>query len=186
MSADSVFPRGRTNTVQRGGCLARMLAPCWSLLGFALQHIRKASEIASGMHAENRYWYNVCSHLQFLCPQITLPLKVTLFWFAAPWGPLEFHRCRALLACYLFLAWLTRERSWLRHYASSRKFAGSSPDEAIVLFNWRNPPSRTMALGATQTLTEMSKRNLSWGGEGGKVRPMHKADNFTAICEPIV
>jgi hypothetical protein len=39
-----------------------------------------------------------------------------------------------------------------------------------------------MALGSTQPLTEMSTRNLP----GGKVRPARKADNLTAICEPIV
>jgi hypothetical protein len=39
-----------------------------------------------------------------------------------------------------------------------------------------------MALCSTQPLTEMSTRNLP----GGKGRPMRKADNLTAICEPIV
>jgi hypothetical protein len=39
-----------------------------------------------------------------------------------------------------------------------------------------------MALGSTQSLTEMSTMNLP----GGKERPAHKADNLTAICEPIV
>jgi hypothetical protein len=39
-----------------------------------------------------------------------------------------------------------------------------------------------MALVSTQPLTEMSTRNLP----GGKERPARKADNFTAICEPIV
>jgi hypothetical protein len=34
-------------------------------------------------------------------------------------------------------------------------------------FNWPNPSSRTMALGSTQPLTEMSTRNLT----GGKGRP---------------
>jgi hypothetical protein len=39
-----------------------------------------------------------------------------------------------------------------------------------------------MALGPTQPLTEMSTRNLP----GGKGRQARKADNLTAICEPIV
>jgi hypothetical protein len=39
-----------------------------------------------------------------------------------------------------------------------------------------------MALGSTQSLTEMSTRNLP----GGKGRPAFKADNLTAIREPIV
>jgi hypothetical protein len=39
-----------------------------------------------------------------------------------------------------------------------------------------------MALGSSQPLTEMSTRNLP----GGERRPERKADNLTAICEPIV
>jgi hypothetical protein len=39
-----------------------------------------------------------------------------------------------------------------------------------------------MALESTQSLTEMSTRNLL----GGKWRPELKADNLAAICEPIV
>jgi hypothetical protein len=39
-----------------------------------------------------------------------------------------------------------------------------------------------MALGSTQSLTEMSTRNLP----GGKGRSARKADNLTAIYEPIV
>jgi hypothetical protein len=78
----------------------------------------------------------------------------------------------------------TRRPSWLRHYAASRKVAGSIPDEVIGFFNWpaSNPSSRTMALGSTQPLTEMSTRNLP----GGKGRAPCKADNLTAICEPTV
>jgi hypothetical protein len=45
-----------------------------------------------------------------------------------------------------------------------------------------NPSSRTMTLGSTQPLTEMSNRNIP----GGKGRSAHKADNLTAICEPII
>jgi hypothetical protein len=71
---------------------------------------------------------------------------------------------------------------WLRHYATCRKVAGSSPDEIIGFFNLSNPSSLTMTLGSTEPLTEMSTRNIS----GGKSRPVLKADNLTAICEPIV
>jgi hypothetical protein len=39
-----------------------------------------------------------------------------------------------------------------------------------------------MALGSTQPLTEMSTRNLP----EGKGRPARKADNLSAIREPIV
>ena len=61
-----------------------------------------------------------------------------------------------------------RWRSWLRHCATSRKVAGSIPDGVIGIFHWHNPFGRTMALGSTQPLTEMSTRNVSWGGKGGR------------------
>jgi hypothetical protein len=52
------------------------------------------------------------------------------------------------------------------------------PDE-VNFFKLPKPSSRTMALGSTQPLTEMSTRNFP----GGKKRPAHRADNLTAICE---
>jgi hypothetical protein len=57
------------------------------------------------------------------------------------------------------------KNSWLRHYATSRKVAGSFSDEVIGLFNRPNLSSRTMALGSTQPLTEMNTKNLP-GGKG--------------------
>jgi hypothetical protein len=68
------------------------------------------------------------------------------------------------------------------HYATSWKVAGSIPDDVTGFFNLSNPSSRTMALESTQTLTEISTRNLP-GGKGWQAR---KADNLTAICEQIV
>jgi len=56
----------------------------------------------------------------------------------------------------------TRWRSWLRHCATSRKVAGSISDGVIGIFHCHNPYGRTMALGFTQPLTEMSTRNISW------------------------
>ena len=43
---------------------------------------------------------------------------------------------------------------------------GSIPDSVIGILHWRNPSGCTMALGLTQPLTEMSTRNISWGGKG--------------------
>jgi hypothetical protein len=57
----------------------------------------------------------------------------------------------------------TRWRSWLRHCATSQKVAGSIPDDIIGIFHWHNPCGRTMALGLTQPLTEMSTKHISWG-----------------------
>jgi hypothetical protein len=70
--------------------------------------------------------------------------------------------------------------------AGEQKFscyiAGSILDEVIGFSNWRNPSSRTTARGSTQSLTEMSTRNLP----KGKERPARKADNLIAIFEQIV
>jgi hypothetical protein len=63
--------------------------------------------------------------------------------------------------------------------------AGRSPVRVpyeVDFFNLPNPSSRTMALGSTQPLTEMSTRNLP----GSKKQLAHRADNFVAICEPNV
>jgi hypothetical protein len=65
--------------------------------------------------------------------------------------------------------------------ATSWKVMCLIPDEVIGLFNWPNPSSHIMALGLTQSLTEMSTRHLP----GGKGWPAHKADNLTATCEPV-
>jgi hypothetical protein len=49
------------------------------------------------------------------------------------------------------------------HCATSQKVAGSIPEGVIGIFHWFNPSGRTMAVGSTQPLTEMSTRSISWG-----------------------
>jgi hypothetical protein len=66
--------------------------------------------------------------------------------------------------------------------APCRKVAVSIPNEVIRFFSIPNSSSRTMALGSTQPLTEMSTRILPWG----KGRPARVSDNLAAICEPII
>jgi hypothetical protein len=44
----------------------------------------------------------------------------------------------------------------------------SNPDEVIGIFNGRNPSSRTMALGSTQPLTEISIPGIFLGVKGGR------------------
>jgi hypothetical protein len=70
---------------------------------------------------------------------------------------------------------LFRVSTWLRHYATSWKVAGSNPGwGGFFFFNLHNPSSRTMALGSTKPLTGMSTRNLP----GSKKRPVRRADNL--------
>ena len=52
---------------------------------------------------------------------------------------------------------------WLRRCATNRKVAGSIPAGVIGIFHLHNASDRTMALGSTQPLTEMSIRSISWG-----------------------
>ena len=56
----------------------------------------------------------------------------------------------------------------LRCCATNRKVAGSIPDSAIGIFHLHNPSNRTMALGSTQPLTEMSTRRIFPGGKCGR------------------
>jgi hypothetical protein len=68
-----------------------------------------------------------------------------------------------LNALCIYISGGTRWRSWFRQCATSRKVAGSIPDDVIEIFHWHNPFGRIMAVGSTQPLTEMSTRNISWG-----------------------
>jgi hypothetical protein len=69
-----------------------------------------------------------------------------------------------------------------RYHFYGRYVAISIPDEEIGFFNWPTPSSRIMALGSTQTLTEMNTRNLP----EVKVRTELKAVSFTSIYKPNV
>jgi hypothetical protein len=64
---------------------------------------------------------------------------------------------------YPYYCFVMRWRSWLRHCATNRTVAGSIPDGVTGIFHLHNPSGRTMALGSTQPLTEMSTRNTFWG-----------------------
>jgi hypothetical protein len=68
-----------------------------------------------------------------------------------------------LLHLVYYLTQGTTVAQWLRYCATNRKVAGSIPDDVIGIFHWHNPSDRTMAMGSTQPLTEMSTRSISWG-----------------------
>ena len=61
---------------------------------------------------------------------------------------------------WIIMKGATRWRCWLRHWATSGKVAGSIPHVVTGIFHWQNPSGRTMVLGSTQPLTEMSTRNI--------------------------
>jgi hypothetical protein len=70
---------------------------------------------------------------------------------------------------------------WLKHYATSRKFAVSIPDEFSGFFSLPILPAALWPWGRLSLLTEMSTMNVA----GDKGRPAREVV-LTAICEPIV
>jgi hypothetical protein len=54
--------------------------------------------------------------------------------------------------------------------------------DEVDCFNLPHTSSRTMALGSTRPLTEISTTNLP----RGKKQPARRADDLAAICEPNV
>jgi hypothetical protein len=65
--------------------------------------------------------------------------------------------------------------------ATSRKVAGSRPDEVNEIVNLPNPFGRTKALGFTHRRTKMSTRSRKIIFFESKLRPVRMA-----TCEPIV
>jgi len=57
----------------------------------------------------------------------------------------------------------TRHRSWLRHCATSQKVVCSIRRVVTGIFHGHKPSGRTIDLGSTQPLTEMSTKNNLWG-----------------------
>jgi hypothetical protein len=53
-----------------------------------------------------------------------------------------------------------------------------------ISFSLPNPSIRTMALGLTQPVSEVSTRKYFWGVEIDRLTC--RTDNLTAICEPII
>jgi hypothetical protein len=93
------------------------------------------------------HWNNVCRNLRYW----SVNMPATLLNYVQP----ALH------------TWGTRWRSWLRHCVTSRKVAGSISDVIIGIFYCFNPSGRTVVLGSTQPLTEMS--TWGWGrGKGGR------------------
>jgi len=57
----------------------------------------------------------------------------------------------------------TAVAQWLRCCATDRKVAGSIPAGIMDFSLTSNPSDRTIVLGSTQPVTEMSTRSISWG-----------------------
>jgi hypothetical protein len=74
---------------------------------------------------------------------------------------LQITFCKYSNKCHRYIYVVVAQ--WLKHCTTNRKVAGSITDGVIGILHWHKPSSRTMALGSTQPLTELSTRNISWG-----------------------
>jgi hypothetical protein len=70
--------------------------------------------------------------------------------------------------------------SCCEHYPKNRQVASSIPEVVIGIFQWHKPSGRTMALGSTRLLTEMSARCISWG-KGGRCVRLTTLPTFCAV-----
>jgi hypothetical protein len=70
------------------------------------------------------------------------------------------HFCNRVSPDWVLLEGVTRYRRWLSHYATSRNVAVSIPDEDSSFFNWPNSSGLTVALGSTESLTELTTKNV--------------------------
>jgi len=102
---------------------------------------------------DDSLWYNHSSLGSLVACRALLRVRGSFF----------FGALRKQSTNWTYVGTVTRWRSRLRHCATSRKVAGSIRDGVIGIFHWHNPSGRTMALGLTQPLSEMSTRNISWG-----------------------
>ena len=95
-------------------------------------------------------------HCFSIFPQ--LPCKLDTDPQSSPWGRAVPYWQGPAHPCHYMCLTCTRWCSWLRHCATSRKVAGSIPDGVIGIFHWHNPFDRTVALGPTQPLADMTTR----------------------------
>ena len=110
-------------------------------------------------------------HQEVVCGQLHVPVHLpspirgTLkYWASGSESPY----CLGLSRLILKQEGSSRERNGLRHCPTSRKIAGSIPDGLFGIFYWLNPSGRNMALGSTQSLTEMSTTGISLGSTGSQ------------------
>jgi hypothetical protein len=75
---------------------------------------------------------------------------------------------------------------WLRHYATSRKVAGSRPDEVNEFSSIYLILMSALGPGIYLTSNRNSARNKKIMFLKSRARPVRRADSFNPICEPII
>jgi hypothetical protein len=116
----------------------------WIRLNFRALHSNEIRRKTTNENLANLAYTKTAPQKPGTNSKIALALLLECLSYRIQWGPL-------LVA------------QWLRYCATNRKVAGSIPDGVIGIFHWYNPSDRTMALGSTQPLKEMSTTSISWG-----------------------
>jgi hypothetical protein len=161
---NSVAFRPQANYTYRATAACRRSAKLWRIEGVAWSAQRIPTAVNLSFQDWTRYFY-----IQ-VAPQLS-----SRGWVDPVPDPLLLRKCgRAGMQSRDL--WICCQELWPLDHRGG-------PDEIIGFFKWPNPSSLITA--STQPLTEMSTMNLPGGG-GGKGWPERKADNLTAICEPIV
>ena len=98
-------------------------------------------------------------------------------WMVLSYSLISFIICRVPITI------LGHAVARLRHCgATSWKYAGSIPDGVTGIFRWHDPSGRTVDLGLTWPLTEMSTRNIYLGGKGGRCMGLTILPTSRANC----
>ena len=139
--------------------------PVWMAENLALTGIRSSDRPARN---QSPYRLSYPVHVYLVLSQKYSNWQVTL-------EIQHFSICSNVMQCsrkdisiHSFIVTITGYRGtavaqWLRCCAANLKVAGSIPNGVTGIFHWHNPSDRTMTLGSTQPLTEMSTRRISWG-----------------------
>ena len=119
-------------------------------------------------HKGQWYWISVSGTLiksnihignhknEIKCLQLEFHFKNILKYF-------HFMFIRSIVFNFFFMALILMVTNTWVSFIHNRKVAVSIPVGVTGIFHWHNPSDRTMALGSTQPLTEMSTRRISCG-----------------------
>jgi hypothetical protein len=150
----------------------KMLGPVTKIAGEMFEHQNKHFANVDFLINRWKLTQKICNHITFL--KVTtvshmkeeLMIRMELHWNSQQSNHLSLCGCKFNSNCssllIFHLTWGYIVAQWLRHCATNQKVAGLIPDGVTGSFHWHNPFGRTMALGSTQPLTEMSARNISW------------------------
>jgi hypothetical protein len=167
-SEASVYTKTTRRHIQENGILHILLLPDYTAHSVKLVPTSHSYQPLQGLPPTRNRLQNLFQHsfISYSVPTVhsIFPDSATLFCTKRNSGPF-------LTYTYSFLMLPSASRIW-GHYATSRKVAGPIPDEVIgfFFFNLHNPSNLTMALGSTQSLTEMITQTFLWTKGGRRLR----------------